>query len=79
MQRQQNIGKANWLLNSTIVGGCHLPLWAHQDPRSRGVVPTHSLSILTQYPNSTPLGIGDRPTLSRGGSRVPIRLRPQNI
>ena len=62
MQKQQDIGKANWLSNPTLMGGRHFPPPGHQDPRSEGLGPTHSLFILPKYPNSAPLGIEDRPT-----------------
>ena len=35
---------------------------ALQDPRSKGLVPTHSPSILPKYPNSSPFWAGDSPT-----------------
>ena len=61
MQKQQDIGKAHWLSKPTLVGGCHSPLPALQDLRSKGLVPTHSPTILPKYPNSSPLGAGDSP------------------
>ena len=61
MQKQRDIGKAHWLSKPTLVKGCHSLLPALQDPRSGGLVPTHSLTILPKYPNSSPLGAGDSP------------------
>ena len=62
MQKQQDISKAHWLSKFTLMGSCHSPLPALQDPRSEGLVPTHSLTIFPKYPNSSPLGAGDSPT-----------------
>ena len=81
MQKQQDIGKAHWLSKPTLVGGCHSPLPALQDPRSGGLVPTHSLTILPKIQTQVPLGQEIAPSHPVGGwwSRVPIRLRPQKF
>ena len=63
MQKQQDMGKAHWLSKATLVGGCSSPLPAVQDSRSRGLLPTQSLTILPKYPNSSPLGARDSPTM----------------
>ena len=62
MQKQQEMGKPHWLSKPTLVGGCHSPLPALQDPRGGGLVPTLSLSILPKRPNSSPLWAGESPT-----------------
>ena len=61
MQKQQDMGKAYWL-SLSYPGSCRSPLPALQDPRSQGLMPTHSISILSKYPNFSPLVRGDNPT-----------------
>ena len=51
MQNQQDMGKANWLSKATLVGGLSLSTPRTTGPQRRGLVPTHSLSMLLEYPN----------------------------
>ena len=56
MQKEQDMGKAHWLSKPTLVERCHSPLLAPQDPRSRGVVPTHSPCVLPETGTQVLLG-----------------------
>ena len=62
MQKQRDMGKAHWLSKPALVGGLSLSTPGTTGPQRRGLVPTHSLSILLEYPNSSPVGAGNSPT-----------------
>ena len=68
MQKEPDMGKAHWLSKPTLVGALSLSTSAQQDPRSRGVVPTHSPCVLPE--TGTQLLLGQEiapPHQCRGG------------
>ena len=61
MQKQQDIGKAHWLSEPTLVGGVSLSTPGTTGRQRRGSSAYTLTHHPPKYPDSSPLGAGDSP------------------